>query len=182
MTPPSNTSSTSHARLISTHDDFYCRPISHLAPSFLHKLGPKTILVYLATPHPQCSMKHKLSFRSHHDIHDRDKWLMGAILLVGRLPPAPLPEKEDEALPDVVEEKLPHAPNPPIPPGAHPSHPAPPKSNLPKVRTTDGEHQEGTGASLEDDKHRLTHPENTTRKIPVDPPYPPPRWALSIPT
>ncbi len=28
------------------------------------KLGPKTVLVDLATPHPQCSMKHQLSFRS----------------------------------------------------------------------------------------------------------------------
>jgi hypothetical protein len=29
---------------------------------------------------------------------------MGAIKLVGRLPPIPLPEKEDEKLPDVEEE------------------------------------------------------------------------------
>ena len=28
------------------------------------KLGPKTLLVYLTTPHPQCSKKHQLSFHS----------------------------------------------------------------------------------------------------------------------
>ena len=28
------------------------------------KLGPKTLLVYMATPHPQCSMKHQLFSRS----------------------------------------------------------------------------------------------------------------------
>jgi hypothetical protein len=46
------------------------------------KLGPKTLLVYPATPHPQCFMKHQLSFRS--TIPERTKWLMEAIKLVGR--------------------------------------------------------------------------------------------------
>ena len=31
---------------------------------FNTKLGPKILLVYMATSHPQCSMKHQLSFRS----------------------------------------------------------------------------------------------------------------------
>ena len=44
----------------------------------------------VATPHPQCSMKHQISFRS--TIPKRTKWLMGAIKLVGRLPPVTLPE------------------------------------------------------------------------------------------
>ena len=69
------------------------------------KLGPKALLVYLVTSHPQCSMKHQLSFRS--TIPERFKWLMGAIKLVGRLPPVPLPEYDPENLPDIEEEKHP---------------------------------------------------------------------------
>ena len=73
------------------------------------RLGPKTLLVYLATPHSRCSMKHQLSFRS--TILERTKWLMGVIKLVGRLPPVPLPEYDSEDLPDIEEEEQ------PLPPG-----------------------------------------------------------------
>jgi hypothetical protein len=129
LPPLSNTSSPSYARLILTHDDSFCRPISQPTPSFFHKLGPKALLVYMTTPHPKCSMKHLLSFRS--PIHDRYKWLTGAIKLVGRLPPIPFLKKEDKELPDVAEEELPPLPNLFVPPGAHSSHPALPKAFLP---------------------------------------------------
>jgi len=54
-------------------------------------------------------MKHKLSFRS--TIQERTKLLMGAIRVVGRLPPVPLPEYDPENLPEIEEEGY------PLPPG-----------------------------------------------------------------
>ncbi len=62
-------------------------------------LGPKTLLIYLATPHPQCSMKHQPFFRS--TIPERTKWMMGAVKLVGRLSLVPLPEYDPETLPEI---------------------------------------------------------------------------------
>jgi hypothetical protein len=50
-------------------------------------------------------MKHQLSFRS--TIPERTKWVMGAIKLVDRLPPVPLPEYDPETLPDIEEEEYP---------------------------------------------------------------------------
>jgi len=54
-------------------------------------------------------MKHQLSFRP--TIPERTKWLMGAIKVVGRLPPVPRPEFDPENLLDIEEEEL------PLPPG-----------------------------------------------------------------
>ena len=73
-------------------------------------------MVYLATPHPQCSLKHQLSFRS--TIHGRTKWLQGAIKLVGRLPPVPLPEYNPENLPDIETEEHTLPPDPGFTPPA----------------------------------------------------------------
>jgi len=50
-------------------------------------------------------MKHQLSFRS--TIPESTKWLLGAIKLVGRLPPVPPPETDPENLPDIEEEEFP---------------------------------------------------------------------------
>jgi len=62
-------------------------------------------------------MKRQLSFRS--TIPKRTKRLMGAIKLVGRLPPVALPEHDPEDLPDIEEEES------PLPPGAGSIHTAP---------------------------------------------------------
>ena len=108
------------------------------------ELGPKTLLVYMATPHLQCSMKHQLSFRS--NIPERTKWLMGAIKLVGRLPPSTLPEHDPENLPDIKEEES------PLPLGA---------GSIPLAPTT----VEVTGATTKREqqspppKHRMPNPQ-----------------------
>ncbi len=54
-------------------------------------------------------MKHQLSFRS--TIPEHTKWLQGAIKLVGKLPPVPLPEYDPENLSDIEVEES------PLPPG-----------------------------------------------------------------
>ena len=45
-------------------------------------------------------------------IPERTKWLMGAIKLVGKLPPSALPKHDPQDLPDIEEEES------PLPPGA----------------------------------------------------------------
>jgi len=77
-------------------------------------------------------MKHQLSYRS--AILERTKWLMGAIKLVGRLPPFALPKHDPENLPDIQEEEA------PLPPGA---------GSIPTALNT----TEGVGATTKREQH-----------------------------
>ena len=74
----------------------------------------------------------QLSFRS--TIPKLTKWLMGAMKLVGKLPPLALPEYDLENLPDIEEDES------PLPPGA---------GSIPLVPTT----AEGADAIAEREQH-----------------------------
>ena len=76
---------------------------------------------------------------------ERTNWLMGAIKLIGRLPPVSLPEHDPKDLPDIEEKES------PLPPGS---------GSIPTARITN----EGAGATAEGEqqhpppKHRKPNP------------------------